>query len=89
MRKKKNGMRENREKEEQDSVTSTKIKRCEQRLGRYERSVTQFKIVIGRFKRPRTNRTEIKRLLRTFRRDENVCERRDRFYRIRVWIFGN
>ena len=43
----------------------------------------------GRFGRPRTNRTEIKRLLRTFRGNENVYERRDRRYRIRVRIFGN
>ena len=48
----------------------------------------KIKIGNGRFKRPRRNRTEIKRLLRTVRRNENVYERRDRRGRIRVRIFN-
>ena len=76
-------------KNEHDRITSTKIKRCEQRLRRYERSVTQIKIGDGRFRRSRRNRTEIKRLLRTFRRYENVYERRNRRDRIRVRIFDH
>ena len=82
-------VRENRREEKQGRVVAPGGGRRRQGFSRHERGAQEVEAREGRPGRARGHRAETRGLLRAFRRDENVHERRHRRRRIGIGVSGD